>query len=362
MHYESYASLDAMLALETLSRLAGTPVTSVRRVPFVGGHSASGSSFLAIETNEADGPRLVLKQSSPACDWIVRATADTRGREVLAWESGLLDRLPPEITHPILACARDESGWSILMRDVSEEMMVDAIVSDPITESEHLLILDALAALHAAFWEQPEIASPDRGYCSVPNLLLAFSPEVGRREWDHPNPIPRIIAECWDLFWTVAEPDVAAIVRDLFDDPAPLCAALARFPQTVAHGDPRPSNLGIKRGSRPRLILLDWQLTGASVPGIDLAWYLSQMAYRLPIPRETTIARYRNRLEGHLGARLDDAWWQPQLDLSLLGHMLRFGWAIAGDVAHPESAVSSDRARAEFDWWAKQTLAATRWL
>ena len=110
MRHEPFTSLDALLAPETLSGLVGSPIVSVRRLTFDGGDSASGSSFLAIETNRGQGPRFVVKLSSPACDWIVRGTADLHGREVLVWTTGLLDRLPPEITHPVIACARD--GWA----------------------------------------------------------------------------------------------------------------------------------------------------------------------------------------------------------------------------------------------------------
>jgi hypothetical protein len=45
MRHEPYASLDELIAPETLARVSGEPVRSVEREPFVGGHSASGSAF-----------------------------------------------------------------------------------------------------------------------------------------------------------------------------------------------------------------------------------------------------------------------------------------------------------------------------
>jgi hypothetical protein len=92
MRHDALADLDELLAPETLSRLSGEPVTSVRRGPFAGGHSASGSRFLAVETNDGRGPRFVVKRTSLEWDWIMRATDDRQGREALAWRSGLLDR------------------------------------------------------------------------------------------------------------------------------------------------------------------------------------------------------------------------------------------------------------------------------
>src|SRR5829696_7244963 len=166
MRHTPFTSLDELLAPVTLSRLAGCPIVRARCLPFAGGHSASGSSFLALDTNGGQGPSFVVKLSSPACDWIVRGTADCRGREVLVWTTGLLDRLPPEITHPVIACSRDEDGWAILMHDVSDQLIPDPLGASPINEADHRRYLDALAALHADFWEEPEAADPALGFCS----------------------------------------------------------------------------------------------------------------------------------------------------------------------------------------------------
>ena len=101
----------------------------------------------------------MVKLSSPACDWIVRGTADSRGREVLVWSTGLLDRLPPEITHPVIACARDEEGWAILMHDVSDQLIPDPLGASPIMRPT-TGATSTLAALHADFWGHAEIVNP----------------------------------------------------------------------------------------------------------------------------------------------------------------------------------------------------------
>src|SRR4051794_5815765 len=175
MCHEPFASLDAILAPETLTRLCGERIASVARGPFARGHSASGSSFLAVETNAGQGPRFVVKLTSPATDWIMRGTADDRGREMLVWATGLLDELPPEIAHPVLACARDGEGWAILMHDVSDDLIADPMGQAIICEADHLLFLDALAALHVTFWERPERAEPGLGFCSQPHRYSVFS-------------------------------------------------------------------------------------------------------------------------------------------------------------------------------------------
>ncbi len=362
MRHEPYARLDDLLAPQTLSRLAGCPIASARRRPFVGGHSASGSSFLAVETNDGRGPRFVVKLSSPACDWIVRGTADRCGREVLVWTSGLLDRLPPEIVHPVLACARDGGGWAILMRDVSEALIPDPLGTTPVSRADHRRYLDALAALHAAFWEQPKAADPALGYCGPRHLYTVFSPETGRREADHPNEVVGWVQEGWDLFWTLVAPDVAELLRRLLDDPAPLCDALVRYPQTVIHGDPRGANLGIARRPQPRVLLLDWHLVGQGVPGVDLAWYLCLLRNQLPVAKETTIAWYRDRLAHRLGSGFDESWWRPQVELSLLGQLMRGSWGLARQAVRHPSADARQRAGVDLAWWSERAKAGAEWL
>ena len=175
----------------------------------------------------------MVKLSSPACDWIVRGTADSRGREVLVWSTGLLDRLPPEITHPVIACARDEEGWAILMHDVSDQLIPDPLGASPITETDHRRYL-ALAALHADFGDT-EIVNPALGYCSPWHRYTVFSPATGEREATHPNKRIRMIREGWPSFLALIAPDVAALLRRLLADPTPLCAAMAiRTPSSTA--------------------------------------------------------------------------------------------------------------------------------
>src|SRR5829696_7389040 len=270
MDHEPLSSLDELLAPQTISRLAERSISSVHRVPFVGGHSASGSEFVGVETNGGHGPRFVVKLSSPDCDWIMRGTADCRGREVLVWTSGLLDRLPPEITHPVIACARDQEGWAILMHDVSDQLIPDSLGVSPINEADHRRYLDALAALHAAFWGQSEFVDPALGYCSPWHRYMVFSPATGEREAAHANEKVRWIREGWPSFLALIAPDVAALLRQLLADPTPLCTAMARYPQTVLHGDPRCANIGIALGTRPRVILLDWHFVGPGVSAVDL--------------------------------------------------------------------------------------------
>ena len=366
MPHEPLACLDELLLPQTLGELAGSAITSVRQLPFAGGHSASGSRFLAVETNDGRGPRFVVKRVSSEWDWIMRATDDRLGREALAWSSGLLDRLPPEVTHPTVAAARDGDGWAILMHDVTDALIPphDPYIGAPIGEADHACFLDALAALHAGFWDETGVAAAPPGLCSPEDRYRAFSPETGRREGDGVDVYPRIIREGWDLVPTLVDPTVANLVARLANDPRPLTAAQARYPQTIVHGDPRPPNLGrlVTDIDAPSAILLDWHFVGPGVPGVDLAWYLYTTGPGRWLSHEALIGCYRERLACRLGSRFDEGWWQPLLELSLLGQMLRCAQDLAWAAVQHESAAVRAWAHEALAWWSEQALAGARHL
>ena len=363
MRHEPVASMDELLAPDTLGHLAGEPIDDVRRLAFGGGHAASGSHLLAIETNGGTGPRFILKRVSPTWDWIMRATDDRVGREALAWISGLLDRLPPETGHPIVACARDGEGSAILMRDVSDALFPphDPYIGAPISTADDAGILDSLAALHVRFWDDAGAADPALGFCTPEARYFAFSPEVGRREAGSSDFYPRIIREGWELLPTLIDPGLADLIAGLADDPRPLTAALARYPQTVVHGDPRPPNLGLPRTpDATQLLIIDWQLVGPGAPGADLSWYLYCSGPGRTHAREAVIARYRDCLANRLGSRFSESWWQPHLELCLLGQTLRCAQDLAWAAMRHDLEAVRDWARSDLIWWSEWARKAAR--
>jgi hypothetical protein len=121
------------------------------------------------------------------------------------------------------------------MNNLSDSLLPDDRL---LTMEEHTFILDRLAALHAAFWED-----------------------------------------------------------DSLHDPALLCAALTPYPKTLVHNDFRRPNLGIESGNQTQLYLFDWARPAASVPAIDLIYYLYfSSTEHLPISHEQSIATYKQRL------------------------------------------------------------------
>lgn len=358
MIYELYASVDELLAPETVTELIGEPVRYVRCLPMEGGFS--GSALLRIEANCDMGTKhLVLKRMSFQRDWLMIASHDQHCRSATLWQTGLLDRLQPTINHATLACARDGRGWAMLMEDVSGTLLPE----QPYTSEQVYLLLDALATLHATFWDAAELADPNLNLCTSKQILQVFTPATGRRFADISNPIPPILVDGWSLLQELLEPDVVDVLDRLYADPQPLCDALARYPMTLVHGDYRGPNLGIAWQPVPQAIVFDWQLAGYSAATIDLAWFFAKHnVLHSSMSFNTATEYYRQRLAEQLGTRFDDAWWQPYLALGQLAHIVRRacfrGWFA---VHHPDEALRAVE-RKKLKSYEEQVRAAVKWL
>ncbi|HUG17069.1 MAG TPA: hypothetical protein VMM78_18825, partial [Thermomicrobiales bacterium] len=224
-----FPSIDAMLDPAVLSSLLGRDVSGVRRVERgVESSAYSGSTLTGIEVvADSETVRLLLKPVSRAWDYFMRVTGDDSGREALVWTTGLLDRLPPELTHAYIACARHDDGWAILMRDVSDALLSNA---GALGVDDHLLMLDALAAFHAAFWDDPGAARVADGFNDPANFYRVISPDAARNDPDPSGVMPRIVRDGWQRLPDALRPDLAAALLSLANDPAPLRRALDQYP------------------------------------------------------------------------------------------------------------------------------------
>ena len=289
----------------------------------------------------ADGQAYFLKRLSPASDWIMRLTGDHKHRPYLVWRAGIMDKAPACIDHTVVAMEvvgqGDDAVLSVLMRDVGGYLVPPG--DAPVPLAQHARFITHLAGLAAAFWGWDD----DIGLTTMAQRLRFFAPDNIAPELaaaDVPGPVaaaaegwrrlPARSAKLWDLARLVHErPDIVT-------------GPLSRTPHTFLHGDWKMGNLG----SHPdgRTILLDWAYPGSGPACWDLCWYVALNRARLPEPKEAAIDRFRAALEGHGIAT--DPWWEPQLDLCLIGIMATFGWEKAlGDAG-------------ELDWWQDQVAHA----
>ncbi len=358
MAHELYHSVDELLAPENLTKLTGSQLKYIRCLPMEGG--LSGSSLLRIEADCTDGTRrFVLKRMASQRDWIMAASNDHHCRSVTLWQSGLLDRLQPTIAHTILAGAHDATGWAMLMDDVSPTLMSNR----PYTANEVYLLLNALATVHATFWEAAELTEPTLGLCNHQQVLDVFTSATGRRFPATICPVSKALVEGWSLLQELIAPDVIDVLDRLYRDPQPLCNALAHYPKTLVHGDYRGPNLGIEWSSAPQIMLFDWQLAACSAATVDLAWFFSgHNVLFASVAPDVAIDYYRQQLAEQLGKRFDDDWWQPLLALGQLTNVLRRAclkaWAA---INHTDETYRANE-RKMLDIYSDQVRTAVQWL
>ena len=284
-----------------------------------------------------EGETRIVKYLHLDSDFTMRVTGDVGCRPLRAFAAGLYDVAPDVVDHAVLAAAagHGRNGWgaALLMRDVSAELMPPG--DDPFSEETHAAVLDAVGALCARTWG----FSDDYALMPYSTRWQFFSHAAveGERALGWPEDVPRICADGWARFANRAPADVVALVDDLRHDVAPLATALAMTPSCFLHGDWKASNLGIGRDGH--VVLLDWVYLGAGPACHELSWYLALNRAKVPIghSKEHVVDDFRASLERH---GVDTAgWWESQLDLSLLGGLIQFGW---------EKAFGDD---AELGWW-----------
>ncbi|KAA3658480.1 MAG: hypothetical protein DWQ04_25000 [Chloroflexi bacterium] len=358
MTHTLFPTVAAMLAPDVMSEMTGLMITAVSQQPLSSEYGRSGSRILLVTTNHGQGPSYILKRVSLEWDWLMRSTKDTLCRSVTLWQHGILDQMPPEIEHGVVACSHDGDGWAILMENVGDMI----VLFDPFTEAENAFFINAMAAVHAQFWQNDVLDNPDLGLCELCDIFNMFNPRTARVELNGDNNIPRRVIEGWELSQFNLPTDVFQILQSLLDDATPFCDALAQYPHTLVHGDWRHANQACAPGV-PHLYLLDWQLAVPAPPVVDLARYLITNSPLLPVSKDAVIEIYRHKLAARLGEQFSDEWWEPQLALSLLGGFLQDGWAVVLKATNWRvGARNREQWRADLVWWSEWVRAGAKWL
>jgi hypothetical protein len=329
-----------------------TPATGARPARELLARAASRDSVLAgdgksgavFERVTVDGTAYFVKRLSPSSDWVMRVTGDHVHRPYLAWQAGILDRAPGCIDHTVVAMDLDGAGGdaelTMVMRDVGGFLVPPGDTVVP--PGQHAGFMAHMAALAAAFWDWDD----DIGLTTMAQRLRLFAPGNIAGELtaaEVPAPIAAAAAG-WSAL-PGRSPLLADIARLVHDQPEVITGPLAGTPRTFVHGDWKMGNLG----SHPdgRTILLDWALPGSGPACWDLCWYLALNRARLPEPKESVIGRYRAGLEAR--GICTGSWWEPQLDLCMIGVMATFGWekalGDAGELRWWEDAVARATAR-----------------
>lgn len=370
----------------------GLDPRDVTRVELVeGGLSGAGLArvWLAVPAGGWEGaPRWrgsrIVKEQAAGSGWIARATHDERVREVALWQTGLAARLPRRVglaverwfpLDPLLAPGaqpRDaQPRGALRMRDLRGRLMRDPYRAPPGHLSPVVLdALDALAELHARYWQSPALDDPRLGLASLRDTLLWLAPDAIEEAIGDgvQEPYLWLARRGWEAFFRLAAPEDAAALQETLAQPERMLSAVAHLPHTLIHGDVWGPNIGRLPPTRhaPRLrarvLLLDWALV-AKAPGVWDPIALCGAWHSLsPI---TLLAAYRARLARRLRSRgfaLPAATWRLLVAAAWLKGALALGEAYGRAVEDAPSPRARERALARLRWWARRGARGARLL
>ena len=283
----------------------------------------------------AGGGTLVVKRIPPGGDLVMRATGDGAGRELALWSTGVLDRLPAGVGHPVVDGWQEPDGTVVVvMRDLGSAVLGWHRRLD---RHECRRVLAAAAGVHAAY-AGPAPSVPD--LCPLAVRLPLLWPATMAAELRSGHPLPPLVLRGWELFADLVPGDVAAAVAWAHDDVTRLSGPLSACAPTLAHGDFWLVNLALEDD---RVVLLDWGAATLGPGALDLACFLVGNATHVDASREAIVADY----VALCGERHDER----ALQLSLFAALTEMGWNKALDaVDHPDPA-SRAVAGEELAWW-----------
>mgnify|MGYP001820592098 FL=1 len=317
-----YSGMDQMLEAAELSRLLGRDVDSVKSEAVEGLRGSTDADFVAVSVDQESDPSLMVKHVHPETDWVALFTDDIERRAVRLWSEGVFARMPSAVEPSVIACGEWAGGYGILMPHLGSEML-ESHVPQPAWMDE--VILEAMAAMHASFWDDASLLDPALGLCTIETQVKNISPRRVRQVYGDEPAWARWIIEGWEeALPEIIDPVLARDLQALVDDPRPIEAALASYPKTLVHGDVRPANVGLSRnGGRKRCHFVDWGRAAYTAASVDLGWYLGFTAIEWPVDVEDRIASYEDKLRAHLGGRLPADRWEQQREIGLLAGLLQ---------------------------------------
>jgi hypothetical protein len=317
-----YSSVDQMLEPAELSRLLGRDVSTVETEPVAGLQGSTDADFLAVSVDGEATPGLLVKHVHPTTDWVALFTDDRRRRAVRLWSEGVLARMPSAVEPAVVACAEWADGYGILMPHLGSYVLESHVPQPAWMDGA---ILDAMAAMHAVFWEDPRLADPTLGLCSIDSQVKNISPRRTRQVFGEEPGGTRWVIEGWEeALPAIIDPGLARDLQSLIDDPRPIAEALAPYPKTLVHGDIRSANVGLSEdGGSTQCHFLDWGRSAFAAPSADLGFYLGFTAIEWQASVDERIATYESRLRAHLGARWPVDAWERQREVGLLAGLLQ---------------------------------------
>lgn len=302
---------------------------------------ADGKSGAIMErATMPDGTVYVVKRIDPADDWVMQA-ADDEGRIMTMFEHGVFERLDSVINSAIVAVEPEESGFVVVMHDVSDTLIPDGI---PLSRSDGGRLLEGLSAMHVSFLDSdPTSCGP---LLDLGDYFTFLSP-ASALEMNTKTDIPSLITRGWEAFGEIFPVDVVEAVFAVHQDPAPYAQTLREHPSTLLHGDAKVANLGL---GPDQVVALDWgALTTWGPPAVEYAYFLAVNDSAIDATLDEMLADVTETS----AAGPDD----HALELAVLGALAQLGWDKAAS-AISDRTVAQARQLDSISWWTRRARTA----
>ncbi|MDL4819704.1 phosphotransferase [Actinomadura opuntiae] len=291
------AGLTAGWLTEALARdLDGASVTAVGAEP-VGTGQVSDSLRLRLTYDGPVGLPATMIAKVPAADEASRAAARAiRTYEVeasfYAGIAGGLDASVPACYFSAYEAEKDD--YVVLLQDLAPARPGDQLAG--VSPDEAAAAVDEMAALHAAGWNDPELAALpwlNRHGAEAAEFTTAM--------------VTGLYAGFKERYAARLEPEVLGLIEDFLPSMGGYLAARDGA-STLMHGDFRADNL-LFGGPRP--VVLDWQTCAYGPGAADLAYFLGSS---LPVEarrehERALVRRYHSALTGRgVQVSWDECW------------------------------------------------------
>lgn len=282
-----------------LSDALGLPRGSITSVQVLDQHSGTAARARVEVESEADLPAHLFLKMVPDnyMQHVMMNLFQLGTKEMLAYQA-LGDTPPVRIPRCYLARHDRHRGRSILvLEDLSETAEFRTVV-DSATAAEAAAVIDALADLHATFWNSPRFDADLRP------LTQRSATEIRLGDMIRKQFLADINGHAADLV-----PDhVKQQCRMFYQRSADIDAFWASQPRTLTHGDTHLGNLFFEAGTPG---FLDWQVASAG-PSIRDVAYFANASVEPDLLREIEpelIRRYTDRLvAAGVDADFDRTW------------------------------------------------------
>ena len=338
--FENFLDLTNPICLGKITGpIAGIKKTILSAVGF------SGSVLERVEVHLQSGGirNLILKSTRLETDWLSLRSKDMVGREAALLGEAGLSGVWKSIHCPYIAFAFENGETGLLMDDFTDFLFPD--IREPIDIYHEDLILNAIASLHATFWESSEIKKKE--WLMQPQKYLdVFGPgeHASDKTAAPPDKVRNSMQEGWNLALQLLPVEINNILKKPADE---IFKHWNDLPVTLLHGDAKIANMAILPSHH--VVMFDWSYIGWGPCGIELGWWLAVNSTRLARSKEDLISKYKSCLESNLKFFIPEKTWSGMIELAVMTGAMMMLWNKALGFR-----AGTRRGIEEWEWWVTQ--------